>query len=221
MPRSVHPESASDPLSLKLGLDRRPFDSLYSQDRSFSLCRGRDTPAARLEKERAGLVLSPIRQKVSRLFYPLLLFSVRRANSTTLATVHNVPARARPPGMVVGVWIIKWTKTRSSHPSLSGGTLLSLSRALFWGSVDSRARSPFSVHESPPLVPWTMPFSQIARSHCRPQSDMLRLSRRHQNAAADQAGRGRRSNGRKNNRRPSIKRCSPACSSPQEKLAHI
>ena len=37
MPRSVHPESASDPLSLKLGLDRRPFDSLYSQDRSLSL----------------------------------------------------------------------------------------------------------------------------------------------------------------------------------------
>ena len=71
MPRPVHPESASDPLSLKLGLDRRPFDSLYSQDRSFSLCRGRDTPAERLEKERAGLVLSPIRQKVSRLYYPL------------------------------------------------------------------------------------------------------------------------------------------------------
>ena len=42
MPRPVHPESASDPLSLKLGLDRRPFDSLYSQDRSFSLCRGRE-----------------------------------------------------------------------------------------------------------------------------------------------------------------------------------
>ena len=73
MPRPVHPESASDPLSLKLGLDRRPFDSLYSQDRSFSLSAegGRDTPAERLEKERAGLVLSPIRQKVSRLFYPL------------------------------------------------------------------------------------------------------------------------------------------------------
>ena len=42
---------------------------------------------------------------------------------------------------------------------------------------------------------WIMAFSQIARSHCRLQSDMLRLSRgRHQNATAE------RSNGRKNNR---------------------
>ena len=38
---------------------------------SLSAEGGRDTPAERLEKERAGLVLSPIRQKVSRLFYPL------------------------------------------------------------------------------------------------------------------------------------------------------
>ena len=75
---------------------------------------------------------------------------------------------------------------------LCRGILLSLSRALFWGSfplfrcgrLDSRARSPFSVHESNRLL-WIMAFSQIARSHCRLQSDMLRLSRGHQNATAE------------------------------------
>ena len=146
MPRPVHPESASDPLSLKLGLDRRPFDSLYSQDRSFSLCRGREghpRRAARKGTRRARAEPDPPKSQPTLL--SSLLFSVRRANSTTLATVHNVPARARPPWMVVGVWIIKWTKTRSSHPSLSGELyFLCRGRALFWGSL-GRFTGAFSI----------------------------------------------------------------------------
>ena len=94
---------------------------------SLSAEGGRDTPAEQLEKERAGLVLSPIHQKVSRLFYPLL-FSVRRANSTTLATVHNVPARARGRDGRRGV-DNQVDKDAVVASLFVGGTLLSLSRA--------------------------------------------------------------------------------------------
>ena len=65
---------------------------------------------------------------------------------------------------------------------------------LYFGgrSIHGRVLHSRSMNRLPPLVLWTtMPFPQIARSHCRPQSDMLRLSRRHQNAAADQAERER------------------------------
>ena len=96
---------------------------------------------------------------------------------------------------------------------------------LYFGgrSIHGRVLHSRSMNRLPPLVLWTtMPFSQIARSHCRPQSDMLRLSRRHQNAAADQAERERGGLMGEKITGDQVSKGAPLpLSSPQVKLAHI